>query len=80
MEGLHTDECLLGINGDLGSALMMSHSMTFLVLREVQDDFWPFTLAALVVVHPIQAGDKEDDYVAVVLDTTLCHMEMCTGA
>ena len=43
----------LGINGDLGSALMMSHGMTLLAQREVKDDFWPFALAALVAVHPI---------------------------
>ena len=59
---------------------MMSHGMTLLALREVKDDFWPFALAALVAVHPIQAGDGEDNYVAVVLDATLCHMEMCAGA
>ena len=70
----------LGINGDLGSTLMMSHGMTLLALREVQDDFWPFALAALVAVHPIRAGDGRDDYVAVVLDAKLCHMEMCAGA
>ena len=70
----------LGINGDLGSALMMSHGMTLLALREVQDEFFRFALAALVAVHSIQAGDGEDDYVAVVLDATLCHMEMCAGA
>ena len=70
----------LGINGDLGSALMMSHGMTLLALREVYDEFFPFTLAALVAVHLIRAGDGEDDYVAVVLDATLCHMEMCVGA
>ena len=70
----------LGINGDLGSALMMSHGMTLLVLREVQDNFWPFALAALVAVHPIRARDREDDYVAVVLDATLCYIEMCAGA
>ena len=70
----------LGINGDLGSALMMSHGMTFLALREVQDEFFPFALAALIAVHPIRAGDGEDDYVAVVLNATLCHMEMCAGA
>ena len=70
----------LGINGDLRSALMMSHGMTLLGLREVHDDFFPFALAALVAVHPIRAGDGEDDYVAVVLDATLCHMEMCVGA
>ena len=70
----------LGINGDLGSALMMSHGMTLLALREVQNKFFLFALAALVAVHPIRAEDGEDDYVAVVLDATLCHMEMCTGA
>ena len=70
----------LEINGDLRLALMMSHGMTLLALREVQDDFWPFALAALVAVHPIRAGDGEDDYVAVMLDTTLCHMEMCASA
>ena len=31
-------------------------------------------------MHPIRAEDGEDDYIAVVLDTTLCHMEMCAGA
>ena len=70
----------LGINGDLGSALMMSHGMTLLALKEVQDEFFAFALAALIAVHPIRAGDGEDDYVAVVLDATLCHMEMCVGA
>ena len=70
----------LGINGDLGSALMMSHDMTLLALKEVQDEFFAFALAALIAVHPIRAGDREDDYVAVVLDATLCHMEMCAGA
>ena len=70
----------LGINGDLGSALMMSHSMTLLALRKVKDEFFMFVVAALVAVHPIRAGDGEDDYVAVVLDATLCHMEMCAGA
>ena len=70
----------LGINGDLGSALMMSHGMILLALKEVQDEFFAFALAALVAVHPIRAGDGEDDYVAVVLDATLCHMEMCAGA
>ena len=70
----------LGINGYLGSALMMSHGMTLLALTEVEDDMWPFALAALVALHLIRAGDGEDNYVAVVLDATLCHMEMCIGA
>ena len=70
----------LGINGDLGSASMMSHGMTLLPLREVKDEFFAFAVAALVAVHPIRAGDGEDDYVAVVLDATLCHMEMCADA
>ena len=70
----------LGINGDLGLALMMSHGMTLLALTEVKDNMWPDALAALIAMHPIQAGDGEDDYVEVVLDATLCHMEMCAGA
>ena len=59
---------------------MMSHGMTLLALREVEDNFFPFVLATLIAVHPIRAGNREDDYVAVVLDATLCHMEMCAGA
>ena len=70
----------LGINGDVGSALMMSHGMTLFVLKEVEDDMWPFALAALIAVHLVRVGDREDDYVVVVLDATLCHMEMCTSA
>ena len=70
----------LGIIGDLGSALMMSHDMTLLALKEVHDEFFAFALAALIAMHPIRAGNGEDDYVAVVLDATLCHMEMCAGA
>ena len=70
----------LGINGDLGLVLMMSHDMTLLALREVKDDFWPFALAALVAMHPIGGGDREDDYVPIVLDATLCHIEMCAEA
>ena len=70
----------LGIYGDLGSALMMSHGMTLLALKEVQDEFFAFAIAALDAVHPIRAGDGEDDYIAVVLDATLCNMEMCAGA
>ena len=38
MEGLHTDkqDVSLGINGDLGSAIMMSHEMTLLALTSVR--------------------------------------------
>ena len=70
----------LGINGDLGSAIMMSHGMTLLALAEVQDDIFPFALVALLVVHPIRPGDGDDDYIAIVLDATMCHMELCTEA
>ena len=59
---------------------MMSYGMTLLALKEIQDEFFAFALVALIAVHPIRAGDGEDDYVAVVLDATLCHMEMCAGA
>ena len=67
----------LGINGDLGSAIMMSHGMTLLALSEVQDKLFLFALVAFVAVHLIRPGDGDDDYVAVVLDVTMCHMELC---
>ena len=70
----------LDINGDLGSALMMFHRMTVLVLPLIEDEMWPNTFAALVVVHPIRVGDGKDDYISVVLDATLCCMELSTGA
>ena len=67
----------LGINGNLESAIMMSHRMTLLALAPVDDNMWPEALAALVAVHPIRLGDGDDDYIAVVLDATLCHIELC---
>ena len=70
----------LGISGDLRSAIMMSHGMTLLALIPVDDKMWPDALAALVAVHLIRPGDGDDDYIAVVLDATLCHMELCAGA
>ena len=73
-------DVFLGINGNLGSAIMMSHGMTLLALAPVDDDMWPDALAALVAVHPIRPGDGDDDYIAVVLDATLCHIELCAGA
>ena len=70
----------LGINGDLGSVIMMSHSMTLLALTLVEEKMWPDALATLVVVHPIRPREGEDDYIAVVLDATMCHMELCADA
>ena len=70
----------LGINGDLGSAIMMSHGMTLLALNSTSDEQWGNPLAALLAVHPIRAGEGEDDYIAVVLDAKFCHMELCAGA
>ena len=69
----------LGINGDLGSAIMISHGMTLLALNSAPDERWENALAALLAVHPIWAGRGEDDYIAVVLDAKFCHMELCTG-
>ena len=71
---------LLGINGDLGSAIMMLHGMTLLALNLTQDERWENALAALLTVHPIRAGEGEDDYIAVVLNAKFCHMELCAGA
>ena len=70
----------LGINGDLGSAIMMSLGMTLLALSEVTDELFPFALVALLAVHLIRPGDGDDNYIAVVLDATMCHMELCAGA
>ena len=70
----------LGINGDVGSAIMMSHGMTLLAMSEIKDEMFAFALVALAVVHPIKAGDSDDDFIAVVMDGTLCHMDLCAGA
>ena len=59
---------------------MMSHGMTLLALNSTPDERWENTLAALLAVHPIRAGEGEDDYIAVVLDAKFCHMELCAGA
>ena len=59
---------------------MMSHGMTLLALTLVKDDMWPDALTAFIAVHPIRAGDGENNYIVVVLDATLCHMEMCASA
>ena len=70
----------LGINGDLGSAIIMYHGMTLLALTPVNNKTWPDALVALVVVHSIRPGKRYDDYIVVVLDATLCHMVLCTSA
>ena len=31
-------------------------------------------------IHPIKAGDGDDDYIAVVMDATMCHMDLYAGA
>ena len=59
---------------------MMFHGMTLLALAPVDDKMWPDALATLIAVHPIRPSDGDDDYIAIVLDATLCHMELCTGA
>ena len=59
---------------------MMSHGMTLLALFPVDNETWPDALAALVAVHPIRPGNGDDDYIAVVLNATLCHIELYVGA
>ena len=71
---------LLGINGDLGSAIMMSNEMTLLALIPVYKETWPDALATLVVVHPIKLDEGENDYIAVVMNATMCHTELCANA
>ena len=70
----------LGINGDVGTVIMMSYGMTLLAMSEVTDELFPFALVALLAVHPIRLGNEDDDYIAVVLDATMCHMQLCAGA
>ena len=70
----------LGINGDLGLTIMMSHRMTLLALTSTVDERWANVLVVLLAVHPIWLGKGEDDYIAVVLDAKFCHMELCAGA
>ena len=59
---------------------MISHRMTLLALTPVDNEMWPDALAALVAVLPIRPSDGDDDYIAIILDATLCHMELCVGA
>ena len=59
---------------------MMSHGMILLALTSIYEEMRLDALAALVVVHPIRVEEREDDYIAVILNATLCHMELCTGA
>ena len=59
---------------------MMFHGMTLLALAEIEDDIFPNAFVALVAVHPIRPGNGDDDYIVVVLDATMCHMELCAGA
>ena len=59
---------------------MMLHGMTLLALTSTTDEWWANALAALLTVHPIRPGEREDDYIAVVLDAKFCHMELCAGA
>ena len=59
---------------------MMSHGMTLLAMSRVADKLFAFALVALLAVHSIRAGDGDDDYIAVILDATRCHMDLCAGA
>ena len=70
----------LGINGNVGSAIMMSHRMTLLALTSTTDERWANTLTALIAVHPIRPDEREDDYIVVVLDAKYCHIELCVRA
>ena len=70
----------LGINGNVGIAIMMSHGMTLLAMSEVTDELFAFALVALLAVHPIRLGDCDDDYITIVLDATMCHMDLYAGA
>ena len=70
----------LGINRDVETAIIMSHGMTLLAMSKVTDELFPFALVAFLAVHPIRPSEGDDDYIAVILDATMCHMELCAGA
>ena len=59
---------------------MMSHEMTLLALTPIDKETLPNALAALVMVHLIRPGEGKDDYIAVILNATMCHMELYAGA
>ena len=79
MERLDADEprCLLGHQW---RHRVRYNGMTLLAMSEIKDEMFAFSLVALVAVHPIKAGDGDDDYIAVVMDATLCHMDLYAGA
>ena len=54
--------------------------MTLLALTSTADKKWANALAAVLAVHPIRPGEGEDNYIAIVLDTKFCHMELYAGA
>ena len=70
----------LGINGNLGLTIIMFHGMTLLALTIDEEEMWPDALATLVVVHTIRRGKGDDNYIPIVLDDTMCHMELYAGA
>ena len=70
----------LGINGNLGSAIMMSHGMTLLAMSEVKDEVFAIAFVALLAVHPIKPSDGDDDYIAMVMDATMYHMDLLASA
>ena len=59
---------------------MMLHGMTLLALISAIDKMWPDAVATLIVVHPIWLEKGKVDYIAMVLNANMCHMELCTGA
>ena len=71
---------LLGVDGNLGLAIMISHGMTLLALTSTADENWANALAALPPVHPIWPGKGEDEYIVVVVNAKFCHMELCASA
>ena len=51
-----------------------------LVLTPIEEETWPDALAVLVMVHPIRPSEGDNNYIAVVLNATMCHMELYTSA
>ena len=82
MEGLHTNGCGYLVEYQWRFRLYNYDvsRMTLLALIPIYDETWFDALAALVVVHLIRPGEGEDDFIVVILNATMCHMELYAGA
>ena len=69
----------LGIKGKLLIGIMMWREMTLLMFTIAVDKKWIHAVAAFFAIHLVQVGEKEDDYIGMVLIAKLCHHNLCFG-